>query len=253
MDNGQPMDPEVRLAILRLVENLDQMEARLKAAWERPARPGTPFASDRSIHESRFVRIHAWQAVSSSIDHIRAWKLLVECGRIPITSHLTLLRSSLEGSVRARWLLDKRLAPLTRVARGYAAKRDDFEEHQKFQESRGQPHPKPGPKGMWAAERIPELDKKRSDAGIPVVGYADTTSLMVKYDFERWYRLASAAAHGKEWALSWSEIQAAAAPLAPGISYGEVWASDEIALTLTDASIEAVGRALEAVEAYVGT
>jgi hypothetical protein len=212
-----------------------------------------------AVHElhARFVRIHAAQALASALDHLTAWRLLVDARGIPILAHMTLLRGALEGSVRCRWLIDATIDSTTRVARGYAAKRDDYVEHGKFEESReglddGEERPaRVASTGKTAAERLIDLEAWRSEAEIPVVRFQDTTALMKTYGLERWFRLASAAAHGKEWALGAATLEPSsdAAP-PPGVGHETASANDAVVLGLTVVTIGAAARAIRDLEAY---
>jgi hypothetical protein len=71
------------------------------------------------------------------------------------------------------------------------------------------------------------------------------------YELERWYRLASAAAHGREWALGAAKLEPhVGAETPPGVIHGTVSASDDVVLGLTIAAIAAVTRAVVDFERY---
>lgn len=251
------MDPAIAAELRQRLAGVDVLWARYHAAARRPIEAGTLAGDDDAHPHARFVAIHATQALSSALDHLNAWRLLVDGNRLPIQAHMTLLRGALEGSVRCRWLVDATTDSLTRVARGYAAKRDDYIQRRRFEESREgldddeERQVRAASTGKGAAERLVDLEAWRSKAEIPVVPFEDTTSLMKTYGLERWFRLASAAAHGKEWALGAAKLEPSpdAAP-PPGVSHGMVSLSDDVVLALTRVTIDAVERAVVDLEAY---
>ena len=252
---GDNMDPAIAAGIRERLDALDDLWRRYEAAGRRPIDVATLAGVDNALPHARFVSIHAAQALASALDHLTAWRLLIDAGHVPIQAHMTLMRGALEGSVRCRWLVDATVDSMTRVGRGYAAKREDFRQLGLFESSRegleeGEERP-PRVRGKSAADRIVELEAWRSAAEIPTVGFNDTTSLMITYGNERWFRIASAAAHGKEWALLASKLEAATdVETSPGVSQGMVSASDDVVLGLTIATLVAVARAVVDFEAY---
>lgn len=239
--------------IRRRLGGLDGLERRLEAATRVPPSLGSLQAADHGYPDARFVSLHASQALFSAIDHLNTWRLLVDrpgVAFIPILAHLTLLRGAIEGALRCRWLVDPAIDSRTRVARGYAAKRDDYLERGRFETSSKKSEAalaRTG--GLSAAQRVAELDATRDAAGIPSVGFKDTTALAIHYGWERWFRLASAAAHGKEWALVGTDIDSSE-PVSPGVLGGPVSASNEVALGLTLVAARLVEAALAQFEAY---
>lgn len=140
---------------------------------------------------------------------------------------MTLLRGALEGAVRCRWMVADDIASLERVARGYAAKRTDFDERRKFEQSREHERADDQDEshsGKSGAERKVELEAARAAAAVPFARYVDTTQLMKEYRLERWYRLASAAAHGMEWVLAAAQLEPYdGPPPATGVTHGIGW------------------------------
>ena len=253
-------DPGILAEIRRLLAGVDDLRRRQEAFGRSPARPGSLAAADNALPHARLVRLFATQAVVASIDHLNAWQLLVNGPMIPMLAHLTLLRGSLEGAVRCRWLVDRTLASRLRVARGYAAKRDDQIERGKYEaSSEGRPRT-PRTSGKTAAERVADLDAARqatldpSDTmvGIPFVRFTDTTSLMVAAGYERWFRLTSGATHGKEWAFMAADITPTMDTTPPpGVVHGIVAASEPVALALTIVTVRVASFAVDELEAYV--
>jgi hypothetical protein len=262
MTDGAALDfnPTILAEIHRLLAGVDGLWRRHEAADRAPAAPGSLAAVDDALPQARFVRIFATQAIMASIDHLNAWRLLVDGPTIPMLAHLTLLRGSLEGAVRCQWLVDRTLDSRIRVARGFAAKRDDQIERRKFEaSSEGRPRP-PRTTGKTADERVADLDAARqatldpSDVtvGIPSVRFADTTSLMVAAGYERWFRLTSGATHGKEWAYMAADLTPTTDTTPPpGVVHGIIAASEPVALALTIVSVRAAISAVADFESYV--
>jgi hypothetical protein len=255
--DGDNMDPAVAAELRRRLASVDDLWRRCEVAAHRPIEPRTRASADDALPDGRFVSLFASQALLSALDHLIAWRRLVEGGHIPIQAHMTLLRGALEGAVRCRWHVDGKVRAGTRVGRGFAARRDDQDERRKFEASReGGARLPQQTSGQSAVQRLDHLDdpeavKVREAAEIQTVGFADSTSLMIKYRLERWYRLASAAAHGKEWVLAIAQLepQTAASPR-PGVSVGRISARDDVVLALTTVTIRAVGQAVGDLEAY---
>jgi hypothetical protein len=247
------MNPAVATRIREELARLDKLWPRLEAARRAPPAPGSNAAKDNGLPEARFVNLHAGQALWSAIDHLNTWRLLLEGAKVPtvpILAHVTLLRGAIEGAMMCRWLLEPGKPPMTRVARGYAAQLDEYCERARYEaskESGGPPHFR----GVSAPERIAELVEKQTDAGIRSVGLADPTSLAMKYGQERWFRLASAAVHGKKWALLATDFDPASIEqVAPGVVGSLVSASDDVALDLTLVAVRLVEAAMVDFEAY---
>jgi hypothetical protein len=190
-----------------------------------------------------------------------AWRLLVYGPIIPLMAHMSLLRGSLESAVRCRWFLDSAVDSRIRVARGYAARHDDQIERSRFEASKeGGPRPAGPTSSKTAVDRLAELEAARqttldptdASVGIPSVGFTDTTSLMIASGHERWFRLSSAATHGKEWALSaavLTETSDTAPP--PGVKHGMATASEPVALALTIVTVHAARSAVADLEGFV--
>lgn len=254
-------DPEMTAEIIRLLAGVDGLSRRREAVLGRSPARGSLAAADAALPDARFVSIFAGQALGSAVDYLHAWRLLTRGGEIPFWAHFALLRGALEGAVRCRWLVDSGVDSGVRIGRGYAARRDDQEERRKWETSvagiRGSmPSGEPGP--LSAAERLARLDapeaiRKRSEAGVQSVSFTNTTALMKSYELEPWYRLASGAAHAKEWALAATDLrQAPDQPSTAAVRHGVVTASAPVALALTTVAVRAVRTALEDVEAYQG-
>lgn len=84
-----------------------------------------------------------------------------------------------------------------------------------------------------------------------IVGH-DTTSLMIAYGHERWFRIASALAHGKEWGMAAMLLdRPAEPPLREKVGHGSFSASEPVALALTIEAMKAARAAVADLESYV--
>lgn len=232
---------------------LDGLWDRYESATRRYIESGGLAELDPDVPDGRFVFIHGSQALATALDHLAAWRLLVEGGTFPIQAQMTLLRAALEACLRARWLLDGLVGASVRVARGYAAKLDDFRERRRWEGAPRSPYddderPRRRPTWRAASQRLDDLDRQRRRAGVPVEAYADATSLARAYGLERWFRRASAAAHGKEWVLGDAQIDERG-DAGPGVRQGLVSANDRLLLQLTSITLEILGEAIADLEA----
>jgi hypothetical protein len=258
-ERRSPFDPKIIASIRLLLTGIDDVSHRRAVTLRAEVSPDSLAAADEKLPDARYVTIYAGQALATWMDHMTAWRLLAHGPEIPIRAHLTLLRSALEGAVRSRWHVDASVDSGTRVGRGHAARRADQEERRKFEASqeRGRRPGRPV-RGRTAVERLAELDdpaavRRLKAAGVRTVGFTDITTLMVVYRHERWFRLASGLAHGKEWALVATHLKRSSESLAPGIGQGTFSASEPVALALTGVVMGAGQAAVADLEAYRGT
>jgi hypothetical protein len=252
-------DPTYLAAIRRELEDLDDLWQRREAALRAPMVADSLASIDDALPDARFVSIYAGQSSADALDDLTTWRTLANGPLIPMRAHLTLLRGALEAADRCRWHVDATVDAGTRVGRGMAGRRDDQDERRRFEESKEHDPPLPRPpRGMTAVERLAALDDpnaiaKREAAGVRTVGYTDTTSLMRAYGHERWFRLSSGLAHGKEWALAAGHLDRSTdPPLREKVGHGSFSASEPVALALTQVAMAAVRTAVEDLESYVG-
>lgn len=251
-------DSRVLRAIQRMLSALDDLEPRRVTALRAAPATGSPAANDRMLPEARYVTIYAGQTSDAALDHLRAWRLLAHGPLIPVRSHLTLMRATLESADRCRWHVDDSVDAGTRIGRAIATRRADQVERSKFEASTEWGPVRPVKHGKTAIERLAELDdparlEAREKAGVREVGYTDTTTLMVRYGHERWYRISSGLGHAKEWALAATALtRSTDPPLLPGSGEGVFSASEPATLAMTKTAVDATKAAIEDLEVYVG-
>lgn len=254
MDDQSPMDPEATVALRRAVARADEIHVRVQGVPRKPP-AGSPAASDAAIPHARWVLLSASMAIGVASDHLTAWKLVVDGGLIPIYSPMTLLRSAFEGAVVCRWLVDPRPTPLQRVARGVAAQVADYDERRKWELAVGAPE-RPTGAGKSGTDRLAELRASRQRDGIPVVQMPGSTDLAMRFgapgyrDVSGFYRLMSAFAHAKPWALHATKL-GPAAETAEGLLGGLVTGSDQVLVGTTVLVAGLVETAVMDLEAYL--
>ncbi len=255
-EDTSALDPAMLATLVETVAQVDGLARRLQRVVRAGPAKGSRAASDLKNPEGRFVLVFATQALGFAVDHLRSWQLLVFGGLHPTFAQMTLVRAGLEGAVTARWLVDPRVAPDIRVARGVAAALDDYEERAKFERSANITPPPDGDTAKSAAARIEELKANREAAGLPVVRYPSTTWLMGEFggidsDGIWLYRLVSAFAHAKQWSLAGTDrTPRRQSHLMSGVEGGTVTASDQIVLFATLRAFGLVEAALAEIEEY---
>lgn len=265
MDDHTRMDSDASAELLRAVGRADAIRERAQRRIGDP-QPGSLAAADAAIPHARWVIVSANMAVGVAADHLFAWKLIADGRLIPVYAPMTLLRTALEGAVLTRWLVDPRPGALERVSRGVAAQLDDYEERRKFEASarshakaEGLPEPPPPTDpAKSAVDRFAELTAARDAAGIPAIRQPGPTYLMTRFgapdyrDVSWLYRLVSAFAHAKPWALHGTTLGPTSPSGTPGMQGGQVTASDNIIIGTTDLVAGIVETAILDLESYLG-
>ncbi len=265
MADHTQMDPEASAELHRAVARSVAIHERAQRKIGDP-RPGSPAAADAVIPHARWIITSANMAVGVAADHLFAWKLIVDGRQIPVYAPMTLLRTALEGAVLTRWLVDPRPGALERVSRGVAAQLDDYDERRKFEtsvkaraktEGLLEPLPPSAP-GKSGADRLAELITARDDAGIPAIKQPGSTDLMMRFgapdyrDVSSLYRLVSAFAHAKPWALHATSVGPTSPSGTQGIQGGQVTANDDVIIGTTDLVAGIVETAIGDLERYLG-
>lgn len=251
------MEPEAAVELKRAVDRADEIHARAQGVSREP-QFGSLAASDAAVAHARWVILSANMALGVASDHLTAWKLVVDSRVIPIYSPMTLLRAALEAAILCRWLVDPRPDPLERVARGVAAQVADYDERRKWEATIGAPDERPPGAGKSGASRLADLVAARDADGIPVLALPGATDLAKSFgapgyrDVSGFYRLMSAFAHAKPWALHATSLGPSAALSTAGLQGGRVTSSDHVLVGATNMVAGVVETAVMDVEAYLG-
>jgi hypothetical protein len=244
---------------LRLLDGMNDRVTRL--VLDGPARRSRADDDGRT----RLGRI-TWElgttAMAVAVDHGHAWRLLIEGDDLPTFAHFTILRSVGEAAVTARWLVDEAADAQERARRAWGAQQQDLVERGRMEDlitrdgfdlPRGQ--------GLLAKERMADLDAEARHAGVIPRKPLGVTDLFARYATppdadllgtgEALYRLLSAIAHGKPWALvpmarrEWPAEEPSAGPVRLSIQL-------EVAALLTRNVLSLARAALRDVESYGG-
>lgn len=215
-----------------------------------PLRLGSTAEADNHHPLGELVWVQALQLWVVAADHAIAWHdLLTRAGLQPFRAHGTLLRGCLESAVVCRWLVDPSADQNTRLGRAVGLQLDDFVERGKFEAATGSADREPVGSAARAKERVAELRKDAEDAGVKPIkpmGYVD---LFDRYSVGGWlYRLLSAFAHGKQWALLASDRSRLRS--VGGFIQGQVTASDDVSIAATRFGMDALEAGLADLERY---
>lgn len=172
--------------------------------------PGSRAEADSRLKIGRY----AWEMASLKIafahDHLGTWRRVIADARVvPNFSQYSLLRTALETSCVARWIVDPKAKQTDRFRRGASVQADDLTERKRFEDAgkRHRSHVEPIPPGQPASVRLQEVldvlaghKMKPMDVefmrccltyGTPPEAKRGTGEIL--------YRLLSAATHGYQW------------------------------------------------------
>ena len=201
-------------------------------------------------------------ALRAALDHLRAWRTLVNAGEVPTYAHLSLIRTAHEAAFVALWLADPAINSDTRRTRGIAAQADDYDERRKAEEAIGLTVARPP--SRLAADRLADLmsaadslglvRKNRRGQPILTVTLPPAVELFDLYESvsapargQVFYRVYSAYAHAKQWALSMGARPQALYD-ASGRTIALTEGNDVLMVAATQRAVRAVDRALSAYE-----
>jgi hypothetical protein len=202
--NREPIPPDLVAALLAI----EPLLPRLQVA--SVIRIGSQARSDARARVGRNALELAVAALAGGVEHLEVWRVLaLRAGHLPPFSYMTLLRASMEGVVLARWLLEPRISPDERRARGLGAQWADYAERRKFERQRGMGKPR---RGKRAAERMQDIENQAKRLGLTIRRPPDRTRLFELYALpsaERredsfgaeLYRVWSGAPHGRQWTM----------------------------------------------------
>ncbi len=161
-----------------------------------PAAP-SPAIDDAVATYGDLIAIHALTAIVNAMDHLLAWSCLYrDAAMVPVFAHMTLLRAAVEGSSRARWLVDPTVTRDVRIARGIAALLNDLREQRRIEAIPDPADAPPRPAGATADERIKQWTERTDEAGI-VPTWLNRTETAAQFGpGEFWYRVLCQFAHG---------------------------------------------------------
>lgn len=240
------------------LHGLDDLYSRYQRLGKLGPAPRSRASRDARTELGQYAWVLGASAVSSAIDHLISWSELRQ--RVhPTYGHMTLLRGSLEGSVLCRWLVDPNASAEERLRRGAGAQLDDYLERGKFERLRTDPI---NEGAMTAKQRIAELEPELAKVKLKPIQLLGPTDLCKRYvpdaaglgNGEFAYRLLSAFAHAKQWAILPASEYDEHGPMGdlPGVELVAVRASHQLAGALTLVAMRALTAAMDELHAYAG-
>lgn len=261
MLRGVSQDSRWTSKIQETLAELDRLEerlTRLRGGFEE----GSRAAVDARARNGNLAWSFAAAAVQVAFDHLRGWRHLHGSGMQPPFAHWTLLRAAVEGAVVARWLCSPETSAQRR-ARGLGAQLADFDQRQGFESRVATAMPRVRGPRVAASQRIDQLRTQAAADGISGQRLPGPTSLVALHappaelsgesvDAEVLYRLLSAFAHGKMWAMPVLNdvVRGEKVALAPELAVTTVTAPADIVWLLTDWAVTCVRLAIADFERY---
>ncbi len=256
---SQNWTPQLLATLNKDFERVQELWQRFDVAVTTPAATSSASAVEHGDQLTAFAHDLAAASLRAVIDHLVTWHRVISNGFSPTYAHLSLIRTAHESSWLAYWLMEPGIDATTRLARGVAAQRDDYDERRKIEEALGGPQYQPPAKS--AAERLSDLMTEAAARGLTKLNKNNqplliTPLLSAVELFDRYepvaigrgsylYRLYSGYAHGKQWALT--QGAAAAGPSdAAGNTLASIEASAEWAVAATQRVVNAMEKAVNA-------
>jgi hypothetical protein len=250
----------------QLLATLNKDFERVRELWQRfdvavttSAATSSASAVEHGDQLTAFAHDLAAASLRAVIDHLVTWQRVISSGFSPTYAHLSLIRTAHESAWLAYWLMEPGIDAATRLARGVAAQRDDYDERRKIEEALGGPRYQPPAKN--AADRLSDLMTEAAARGLTRLNKKNqpmliTTLLSAVELFDKYevvangrgsylYRLYSGYAHGKQWALT-QGAQAALPSDAAGNTLALIGASAEWAVAATQRVVNAMDKAVNA-------
>lgn len=251
--------PQLLATLNKDFERVQELWQRFDVAVTTPAATSSASAVEHGDQLTAFAHDLAAASLRAVIDHLVTWHRVISNGFSPTYAHLSLIRTAHESSWLAYWLMEPGIDAATRLARGVAAQRDDYDERRKIEEAPGGPQYQPPAKS--AAERLNDLMTEAAARGFTklnknnqpmlITPLLSAVELFDKYESvtngrgSYLYRLYSGYAHGKQWALT-QGAQAAGPSDAAGNTLASIEASAEWAVAATQRVVNAMEKAVDA-------
>lgn len=216
-------------------------------------------ARDGRLRIGRFAFELGHAALSVGLDHLEAWRVIVFARQIPTFAHFTLLRTAGDTSVLALWVCDPSIDAAERLRRGVGAQLADYTERRKFEDaagSAGTPRT-----GKSARQRMQEVEAEARRYGVTGREPLGSTDLFARYASppgmpergESLYRMLSAIAHGKQWALlPMADFEKLSEPTQTSAGIARLTIKTDFAALATHSILEIVESAVAALERYAG-
>ena len=265
----RPGEPVLSAVAPQAVKAMSTDLAKLDSMWQQldivvltPPKPGSPAERERQTRYGAYAYDQAVTAIRAALDHLRAWKNLLTAGQVPTYAHLSILRTAHEAALGTLWIVEPGITAPERLARGVAAQAADYEERRKLEAAIGLTNATPP--GRLGGDRLADLMAEAKTLGLTRLDRRGDTILTVSVPatvdlFDRFepvpprargqfvYRLYSGYAHAKQWALLLG-AQRQAPYDEHGRTIALTQASDDVAVAATHRTVNAVERAIDALE-----
>lgn len=131
--HGDTQDPQITAKLAQILANAPILFDRLGATARAGIVAGSPAAEDATAGLGHHTRIMAIDRLATGLEHLVIWHRLLTGGSQPIATHMTLIRSAMEGAGTSRWLFDPRLGSAERVSRGVDLLLEDYGNRRDFE------------------------------------------------------------------------------------------------------------------------
>ena len=232
-------DPEITKRIITELAVLDRLRDRSETFNSMSSfATGSAAANDAATSQllgAEPVRL-AMVQLANSLDHLLTWRAVLSGGLQPAVAHMTLLRSSMEASVGARWLADPMATTGVRIARAAAWLREDYRLRKRVEELIKS---KPKPPAKSAADRGADVDAEVSSLGLNPNIPINHTDMFRSYAAdlgdkgELSYSVLSVYAHSRNWASLLQPMTTKGPGAAPGGAVVLTSANDSFAESFT--------------------
>jgi hypothetical protein len=190
------MDDQQRLG--ELLETVPRLRDRFMDLRDVVPADGSNAAIELAQPLGKWVRVQAIASLSSGLDHLLAWAALFLRARLvtPIAP-MTLLRSSVEGTATARWIVDPTAVTRVRMARAIGAQLADLGERKQIERlSAAAATNQWAGDGQPATVRIQRLEEEAAAVGLCPLRITHTDAVARFGPGEGVYRMLCAFAHG---------------------------------------------------------
>jgi hypothetical protein len=190
------MDDQQRLG--ELLETVPPLRDRFMELRDVTPSDGSNAAIELAEPLGKWVRVQGVASLSSGLDHLLAWAALFLRARLvtPIAP-MTLLRSSVEGTATARWIVDPTVDSRVRMARAIGAQIADLGERKQIERIAPAAATHEWTGGAQPATiRIQRLEEEAAAAGLCPLRITHTDVVARFGPGEGVYRMLCAFAHG---------------------------------------------------------
>lgn len=205
----EAVDEPIRMAFQRLLAEMDELWGKVESGYFSPEGGSTLALDDEVALPLHFSSAPRW-AIMSAIDHLKAIGFMLRNGNLPMVASATLIRTAIETSARAIYLLepnDRR----TRLRRFLADELHQEGHARRAIESFGGEEPTRSTESFVddVLARWPELGSRADLRRAPIGDTVSLAQTAIESHVQRsrgpnivagWWNLMSGLTHGYRWA-----------------------------------------------------